>query len=68
MMMYGMGFMGECKCVPLWRMANGMDHWEDIERILAMDFENLVSGHGGAKVGGAKALTEKNLKATWKKE
>jgi hypothetical protein len=65
---YWMGFQGECKCSPMWRSANGMDHWDDIERILAWDFENLVAAHGGAKIGGAKAATEKNLKATWKKE
>jgi hypothetical protein len=67
-MTYWMGFQGECKCVPMWRSGNGMDHWDDIERILAWDFENLVSAHGEAKIGGAKAATEKNLKATWKKE
>jgi hypothetical protein len=67
-MSYLMGFRGECKCTPVWRSTMGMDHWDDIERILAWDFENLVAAHGSAKIGGAKAATEKNLKAAWKKE
>jgi hypothetical protein len=65
---YWMGFQGECKCVPIWRLINGTDQWEDCERVLAWEFNNLVSGHGEAKIGDAKAICERNLKETFKKK
>jgi hypothetical protein len=67
-MTYMLGFNHTCNCPPLWRHNNGMDHWNDMERILALEWDNLCTGHGPAMVGGAKAAVEKNLKAIWKKE
>jgi hypothetical protein len=63
-----MGFMGPCKCVPLFRMLNGTDYWDDVERILDLDFENLLTGHGEPKIGGARPIVVENLKKTFKKE
>jgi hypothetical protein len=62
------GFAKPCNCPFMWRQLYGMDHWNEMERILALDWDNLCSGHGPAKIGGAKAEVEKNLKEIWKKE
>jgi hypothetical protein len=63
-----MGFMGSCKCVPMFRMLNGTDYWDDVERILEWEFENLLTGHGEPKIGGAKPIIVENLKTTFKKK
>lgn len=67
---YWFGFQGECKCVPVWRHVFGTDGlWEDIERgVLNWEFENLISGHGEAKLGNARSIVEKNLKEVFKKD
>jgi len=33
----------------------------DFERLLALDFDNLISGHGTPKLGGAKAALARNV-------
>ena len=33
----------------------------DFERVLALDFDNLISGHGTPKLGGAKAALVRNV-------
>jgi hypothetical protein len=65
---YCAGFLGECRCVPKWRMVNGVNHLVEAEKIIAWDFENLISAHGTPKVGGAKALFEASAKNFFKKE
>lgn len=63
-----MGFRGECRCVPVWRYAKcGSNHLESAEELLAWDWDNLFSGHGQPKIGGAKAIAEQNMRAVFKK-
>lgn len=63
-----MGFVGECRCVPMWVSINGKNHLEDYERMLEWEFENLIPAHGEAKVGNAKAACELNARPVLVKE
>lgn len=64
-----LGFIGECRCcVPMYRFQFGTKHWEAAQKILSWDFENLIPAHGHAKVGGAKAVTAKNIEEAIKKD
>src|SRR5262249_36985781 len=57
LVMYPMGFFKPCVIGPIWLKAvtpNGGSVRSDFERILALDFDSLVSGHGTPKLGGAK--------------
>jgi hypothetical protein len=65
---YWGGFLGECRCVPLWSMVNGVNHLEELEKIIAWGFENFISAHGTPIVGGAKAQIEATVKKTFKKK
>ena len=61
-MTHYMGFMGECTCAPpMWKLIHGKQHQEALGTIFSWDFENILPGHGAAKVGGgAKALCAKS--------
>ena len=62
--MYGMGFFTPCVIGPIWlKMVTppGGNLRPDFERILALDFDNLVGGHGTPKLGGAKAALARNV-------
>ena len=52
-----MGFFTPCVIGPIWSKAvtpEGGSLRGDFERVLALDFDHLVSGHGTPKLGGAK--------------
>lgn len=62
--MYPMGFFTPCVIGPLWLKAvtpQGGSVKADFERVLALDFDNLVGGHGTPKLGGAKAALRANV-------
>ncbi len=55
--MLPMGFFKPCVIGPIWLkelVPAGGSLKSDFERVLALDFDNLVSGHGTPKLGGAK--------------
>ena len=55
--MLPMGFFKPCVVGPIWLKAvtpPGGSVKADFERVLSLDFDNLVSGHGTPKLGGAK--------------
>jgi len=57
LVMYPMGFFKPCVIGPIWLKAvtpEGRSVRSDFERILALDFDCLVSAHGTPKLGGAK--------------
>lgn len=59
-----MGFFTPCVIGPVWlKMVTprGGSLKGDFERVLALDFDNLISGHGTPKLGGAKAALSKNV-------
>jgi hypothetical protein len=59
-----MGFFTPCVIGPIWLKAvtpKGGSMRPDFERVLALDFDNLISAHGTAKVGGAKQALAKNV-------
>ena len=62
--MYPMGFFTPCVIGPIWLKAVTPPHGSmraDFERVLALDFDNLISGHGTPKLGGAKAALARNV-------
>lgn len=62
--MYGMGFFTPCVIGPVWlKMVTppGGNLRPDFERILALDFDNLIGGHGTPKLGGAKEALARNV-------
>ena len=62
--MYQMGFFRPCVIGPPWLKAStppGGSLRADFERVLALDFDNLISGHGTPKIGGAKEALAKNV-------
>lgn len=62
--MYPMGFFSPCVIGPLWlkwTTPPGGSQRADFERILALDFDNLIGGHGTPKIGGAKAALARNV-------
>jgi hypothetical protein len=57
LIMYPMGFFKQCVIGPIWLKAStppGGSLRRDFERVLALDFDNLIAGHGTPKLGGAK--------------
>jgi hypothetical protein len=62
--MYPMGFFTPCVIGPIWLKAvtpPGGSVRGDFERVLALDFDNLISGHGTPKLGGAKEALARNV-------
>lgn len=62
--MYPMGFFTPCVIGPIWLKActpEGGSLRADFERVLALDFDNLISGHGTPKLGGAKEALTRNV-------
>lgn len=63
-LMYRLGFFTPCVIGPFWlKMVTppGGSMRADFERVLALDFDNLISGHGTPKIGGAKEALAKNV-------
>jgi len=64
LVMRPMGFFTPCVIGPMWLKAvtpQGSSMRADFERVLALDFDNLISGHGTPKIGGAKKALAKNV-------
>jgi len=64
LVMYPMGFFTPCVIGPIWLKAvtpPGGSMRPDFERVLALDFDNLISGHGTPKLGGAKEALAQNV-------
>jgi len=62
--MYPMGFFTPCVIGPIWLKAvtpPGGSMRADFERVLALDFDNLISAHGTPKLGGAKDALARNV-------
>jgi hypothetical protein len=62
--MYPMGFFTPCVIGPIWLKTvtpPGGSMRGDFERVLALDFDNLIGGHGTPKIGGAKAALARNV-------
>jgi hypothetical protein len=62
--MWPMGFFKPCVIGPMWLKAvtaRGGSLRDDFERVLALDFDNLVSAHGTPKLSGAKAALAKQV-------
>jgi hypothetical protein len=62
--MLPMGFFKPCVIGPIWLKAvtpAGGSMRRDFERVLALDFDNLVSGHGTPKLGGAKEALRRQV-------
>lgn len=58
------GFFTPCVIGPFWlKMATppGGSMRADFERVLSLDFDNLISGHGTPKIGGAKESLALNV-------
>jgi hypothetical protein len=64
LVMYPMGFFTPCVIGPIWLKAvtpPGGSVRGDFERVLTLDFDHLISGHGTFKLGGAKAALARNV-------
>lgn len=64
LVMRPMGFFTPCVIGPIWLKAvtpPGGSMRADFERVLALDFDNLIGGHGTPKVGGAKEALRRNV-------
>lgn len=64
LVMYPMGFFSPCVIGPIWLKAVTPPRGSvraDFERVLGLDFDNLISGHGTPKLGGAKAALARNV-------
>jgi hypothetical protein len=64
LVMYPMGFFTPCVIGPFWLKAvtsTGGSVRADFERVLALDFDNLISAHGTLKLGGAKEALAQNV-------
>lgn len=62
--MYPMGFFTPCVIGPIWlKMVTpaGGSVRADFDRVLALDFDNLISAHGTPKLGGAKEALARNV-------
>jgi hypothetical protein len=62
--MWAMGFFTPCVIGPIWLKEltpPGGSLRADFERVLALDFDNLVSAHGTPKLGGAKEALRRNV-------
>lgn len=59
-----MGFFKPCVIGPIWLKTvtpPGGSLREDFERVLELDFDNLIAGHGTPKMGGARTALAKNV-------
>ncbi len=59
-----LGFFTPCVIGPFWLKEvtpRGGSLREDFERILALDFDSLIAGHGTPKIGGAKQALRTNV-------
>jgi len=67
-----MGFMTPCTCVPMYRRTAPANKAEDLypnfEKLLEWEWDNLVTGHGPAKVGGAHAAVQEQVEKIWEKK
>lgn len=57
-----MGFFTPCVIGPVWLKAPtppGGSLRADFERVLALDFDHLIAGHGTPRIGGAKEALAK---------
>ncbi len=64
LVMYPMGFFTPCVIGPIWLKEvtpQGGSMRPDFERVLALDFVNLISAHGTPKLGGAREALAKNV-------
>jgi hypothetical protein len=64
LVMRPMGFFTPCVIGPPWlKMVTppGGSLRGDFERVLALDFDNLIGGHGTPKIGGAKQALARNV-------
>jgi hypothetical protein len=64
LVMRPMGFFTPCVIGPIWLKAStpkGGSLRADFDRILALDFDNLVSAHGTPKLGGAREALRRNV-------
>jgi hypothetical protein len=64
LVMYPMGFFTPCVIGPIWLKTvtpPGGGMRGDFERVLALDFDHLISAHGTPKLGGAKAALARNV-------
>jgi hypothetical protein len=64
LVMRPMGFFNPCVIGPIWLKAvtpPGGSMRPDFERLLALDFDNLIGGHGTPKVGGAREALARNV-------
>lgn len=62
--MWPMGFFTPCVIGPLWlkwTTPPGGSLRADFERVLALDFDHLIGGHGTPKIGDAKAALARNV-------
>jgi hypothetical protein len=62
--MYPMGFFTPCVIGPIWLKTvtpPGGSVRRDFERVLALDFDNLISAHGTPKIGGAREALARNV-------
>lgn len=62
--MYPMGFFTPCVIGPIWLKAStppGGSMRPNFERVLQLDFDNLIAGHGTPKIGGAKEALRRNV-------
>jgi hypothetical protein len=59
-----LGFFTPCVIGPFWLKATtppGGSLRADFERVLALDFDNLIGGHGTPKIGGAREALARNV-------
>src|SRR5262245_37758971 len=64
LVMYPMGFFTPCVIGPIWLKTvtpAGGSVRPDFERVLALDFDHLISAHGTPKLGGAKEALARNV-------
>ena len=64
LVMYPMGFFTPCVIGPIWLKTvtpPGGSVRGDFERVLALDFDNLMSAHGTPKMGGAREALARNV-------
>lgn len=62
LVMYPLGFFTPCVIGPFWLKAvTPPGGCVRSERVLALDFDNLISGHGTLKLGGAKDALAQNV-------
>ncbi|HZR36917.1 MAG TPA: hypothetical protein VFA75_16220 [Nevskia sp.] len=64
LMMRPLGFFTPCVIGPIWlkqTTPRGGSLRADFERVLALDFDHLIGGHGTPKIGGAREALARNV-------